>query len=76
MENETILYEGEDRDGDMVGLVGLKNGDVLLRVRSLEDGTTIGVYLDPDMMIDLISSLLATTITVEIVTKMKKGLPQ
>jgi hypothetical protein len=76
MENETILYEGEDRDGDMVGLVGLKNGDVLLRVRSLEDGITIGVYLDPDMMIDLISSLLATTVTVEIVTKMKKGLPQ
>jgi hypothetical protein len=76
MENETILYEGEDRDGDLVGLVGLKNGDVLLRVRSLEDGTTIGVYLDPDMMIDLISSLLATTITVEIVTKMKKRLPQ
>jgi hypothetical protein len=76
MENETILYEGQDCDGDMVRLVSLKNGDVLLRVRSLEDGTTIGVYLDPDMMIDLISSLLATTVTVEIVTKMKKGLPQ
>jgi len=76
MENETILYEGEDCDGDMVRLVGLKNGDVLLRVRSLEDRTTIGVYLDPDMMIDLISSLLATTVTVEIVTKLKKGLPQ
>ena len=76
MENETILYEGEDCDGDQVRLVGLKNGDVLLRVRSLEDGTTIGVYLDPDMMIDLISSLLATTVTVEIVTKLKKGLPQ
>ena len=76
MENETILYEGEDRDGDQVRLVGLKNGDVLLRVRSLEDGTTIGIYLDTDMMIDLVSSLLATTFTVQIVTKLKKGLPQ
>ena len=76
MENETILYEGEDRDGNMVRLVFLKNGDVLLRVRSLEDGTTTGVYLDTDMMIELISNLLATTFTAEIITKFKKGLPQ
>jgi hypothetical protein len=76
MENETILYEGEDFDGDQVRLVGLKNGEVILRVRSIEDGTTVGVYLDTDMMIELISHLLATTFTVEIVTKLKKGLPQ
>ena len=76
MENETILYEGEDCDGDMVRLVGLKTGELLLRVRSIEDGTTVGVYLDTDMMIELISNLLATTFTVEIVTKLKKGLPQ
>jgi hypothetical protein len=74
--NETTLYEGADRDGDQIQIVGLKTGEVILRVRSIEDGTTVGVYLDTNMMIDLVSSLLATTFTVEIVTKLKKGLPQ
>ena len=55
--NQTLLYEGEDRDGDQVQIVGLKNGDALLRVRNAEERTAIGVYLDDEMINDMISTL-------------------
>jgi hypothetical protein len=55
--NQTLLYEGEDRDGDQVQIVGLKNGDALLRVRNAEERTAIGIYLDDEMISDLISTL-------------------
>jgi hypothetical protein len=70
--NETILYEGEDRDGDQIQIVGLKNGEVILRVRHVEDGITLGIYLDDEMMIDLIAALMATKVVITLFAPPKK----
>ena len=62
--NETVLYLGTDRDGDQIQIVGHNNGDLILRVRDVEEGITCGIYIDGDMMLDLISTLLATKVVV------------
>jgi hypothetical protein len=69
--NQTLLYEGEDRDGDQVQIVGLKNGDVLLRVRNAEDRTAIGVYLDDEMISDMISTLMKIKVVLNLLPRMR-----
>lgn len=69
--NQTLLYEGEDRDGDQVQIVGLKNGDALLRVRNAEDRTAIGVYLDDEMISDMISTLMTMKVVLNLLPRMK-----
>jgi hypothetical protein len=70
--NQTLLYEGEDRDGDQVQIVGLKNGDALLRVRNAEDRTAIGVYLDDEMIADMISTLMTMKVALSLFPRMKE----
>ena len=70
--NQTLLYEGEDRDGDQVQIVGLKNGDALLRVRNAEDRTAIGVYLDDEMISDMISTLMTMKVVLNLLPDMKE----
>ena len=70
--NQTLLYEGEDRDGDQVQIVGLKNGDALLRVRNAEDRTAIGVYLDDEMISDMISTLMTMKVVLNLLPRMKE----
>ena len=70
--NQTLLYEGEDRDGDQVQIVGLKNGDALLRVRNAEERTAIGVYLDDEMISDMISTLNVIKLVIKIFPDMKE----
>jgi hypothetical protein len=69
--NQTLLYEGEDRDGDQVQIVGLKNGDALLRVRNAEDRTAIGVYLDDEMISDMLSTLMTMKVVLNLLPRMK-----
>lgn len=69
--NQTLLYEGEDRDGDQVQIVGLKNGDALLRVRNAEERTAIGVYLDDEMISDMISTLMTMKVVLNLLPRMK-----
>jgi len=69
--NQTLLYEGEDRDGDQVQIVGLKNGDALLRVRNSEERTAIGVYLDDEMISDMISTLMTMKVVLNLLPRMK-----
>jgi hypothetical protein len=69
--NQTLLYEGEDSDGDQVQIVGLKNGDALLRVRNAEDRTAIGVYLDDEMISDMISTLMTMKVVLNLLPRMK-----
>jgi hypothetical protein len=69
--NQTLLYEGEDRDGDQVQIVGLKNGDALLRVRNAEERTAIGVYLDYEMITDMISTLMTMKVALSLFPRMK-----
>jgi hypothetical protein len=71
--NQTLLYEGEDRDGDQVQIVGLKNGDALLRVRNAEERTAIGVYLDDEMISDMISTLMTMKVVLNLLPRMKGG---
>jgi hypothetical protein len=70
--NQTLLYEGEDRDGDQVQIVGLKNGDALLRVRNAEERTAIGVYLDDEMISDMISTLMTMKVVLNLLPRMKE----
>ena len=70
--NQTLLYEGKDRDGDQVQIVGLKNGDALLRVRNAEDRTAIGVYLDDEMIADMISTLMTMKVALSLFPRMKE----
>ncbi len=70
--NQTLLYEGEDRDGDQVQIVGLKNGDALLRVRNAEERTAIGIYLDNEMINDIISTLNVIKLVIKIFPDMKE----
>ena len=63
-DNQTVLYLGTDRDGDKIQIVGHNNGDLILRVKDVEQGITCGIYIDSDMMLDLISTLLATKVVV------------
>ena len=70
--NQTLLYEGEDRDGDQVQIVGLKNGDALLRVRNAEDRTAIGIYLDDEMISDMISTLMTMKVVLNLLPRMKE----
>jgi hypothetical protein len=63
-DNQTVLYLGTDRDGDQIQIVGHNNGDLILRVRDVEQGITCGIYIDSEMMLDLISTLLATKVVV------------
>jgi hypothetical protein len=70
--NQTLLYEGEDRDGDQVQIVGLKNGDALLRVRNAEERTAIGVYLDDEMINDMISTLKVIKLVIKIFPDMEE----
>ena len=69
--NQTLLYEGEDRDGDQVQIVGLKNGDALLRVRNAEERTAIGIYLDDEMISDMISTLMTMKVVLNLLPRMK-----
>jgi hypothetical protein len=69
--NQTLLYEGEDRDGDQVQIVGLKNGDALLRVRNAEERTAIGVYLDDEMISDMLSTLMTMKVVLNLLPRMK-----
>jgi hypothetical protein len=69
--NQTLLYEGEDRDGDQVQIVGLKNGDALLRVRNAEERTAIGIYLDDEMINDMISTLKVIKLVIKIFPDME-----
>ena len=69
--NQTLLYEGEDRDGDQVQIVGLKNGDALLRVRNAEDRTAIGVYLDDEMIADMLSTLMTMKVVLNLLPRIK-----
>jgi hypothetical protein len=69
--NQTLLYEGEDRDGDQVQIVGLKNGDALLRVRNAEERTAIGVYLDDEMISDMISTLMTMKVVLNLLPRMR-----
>ena len=71
--NQTLLYEGEDRDGDQVQIVGLKNGDALLRVRNAEERTAIGVYLDDEMISDMLSTLMTMKVVLNLLPRMKGG---
>lgn len=70
--NQTLLYEGEDRDGDQVQIVGLKNGDAVLRVRNAEERTAIGVYLDDEMISDMISTLMTMKVVLNLLPRMKE----
>jgi hypothetical protein len=70
--NQTLLYEGEDRDGDQIQIVGLKNGDALLRVRNAEERTAIGVYLDDEMISDMISTLMTMKVVLNLLPRMKE----
>ena len=70
--NQTLLYEGEDRDGDQIQIVGLKNGDALLRVRNAEERTAIGVYLDDEMISDMISTLMTMKVALNLLPRMKE----
>jgi hypothetical protein len=70
--NQTLLYEGEDRDGDQVQIVGLKNGDALLRVRNAEERTAIGVYLDDEMIADMLSTLMTMKVVLNLLPRMKE----
>jgi hypothetical protein len=70
--NQTLLYEGEDRDGDQVQIVGLKNGDALLRVRNAEERTAIGVYLDDEMISDMLSTLMTMKVVLNLLPRMKE----
>ena len=71
--NQTLLYEGEDRDGDQVQIVGLKTGDALLRVRNAEERTAIGVYLDDEMISDMLSTLMTMKVVLNLLPRMKGG---
>lgn len=70
--NQTLLYEGEDRDGDQIKIVGLKNGDALLRVRNSEERTAIGVYLEDEMISDMISTLMTIKVALNLLPDMKE----
>ena len=67
-DNQTLLYLGTDRDGDQIQIVGLNGGDVILRVKNTDEKLSCGVLLDSEMMISIISTLMAARILLNLLT--------
>ena len=72
-DNQTILYQGGDRDGDAIQIVGYHNGDLVLRVRNGEERSSYGVALDKEMMRGISDTLIATLRLLEILEPILKA---
>ena len=69
-DNQFIVYEAEDVDGDKIQIIGYPAGDgecgVVLRVWNFDQRASYGVILDPMMMVGISGSLMgAVTAMVE-----------
>jgi hypothetical protein len=61
MENdtETVLYWGQDSDGDQIEIIGYGDGEVMLRVTGDDEDYFCSVILDQNIIAGLFTTLMA-----------------
>ncbi len=56
-DNDRLIFETTDGDGDNLQILQFKNGDIILQVWNEEEKTANGVVLNTEMLIDLCNAL-------------------
>ena len=57
-DNETVLYWGQDSDGDQIEIIGCGDGEIMLRVTGDDEDHFCSVILNQNIIAGLFTTLL------------------